>query len=114
MPGGEGRRGRRRNQRLDPRIGERRTKAIDQLLQNTRQAGGCTHGKQAGKQSRRKPPPAASVSARPHGHQKRPLHPPRRRKDEHDGERLPAQRLAGLEGKSVPLDELVEEGEQST
>jgi hypothetical protein len=89
-------RGRRREQtdRVDRRVGERRTRPVERLLQqHHREPGGRDRAARRDAGPRQQAPPGP-VEGGADDRDQRPLHPPRRGEQEHRGERRPADALA--------------------
>jgi hypothetical protein len=115
--GGEGRGGmtrgerrgvRKRDQRLDARIGERRAGALGEVLQPDREAFRDRRSSGGGDGGGREPAPGG-VAAAAGQREERPLDPPRRRDHEDHRKGAPVDSVQPFEGRSVQLGEVTEE-----
>jgi hypothetical protein len=109
MAGRERRRVRKRDERLDRRIGEWRSRALGQELHEHRDAFGDRRGPGGRERRRRERTSLRCVAAAARHREKRPLHPPGRSDDENRGKWAPVECVQPLEGIAVPLGQLTTE-----
>jgi hypothetical protein len=79
--------------RIERRIGERRAWPVERLLEDRDQERSRPDREQPGGEGARSAAPAGGITTGADGGDQRPLDPPRRSEEKHDGQRSPAQRL---------------------
>jgi hypothetical protein len=112
VTGRERRRRRNDPDRVERRVGERRARPVERLLQDRHQKRGGADGEQTRRERPRTTSPAGAVTAGADRGDQRPLHPPGRGQQEHDRQRLPSEHLEERGGRSIDRKESVEREHQ--
>lgn len=101
------------DQGVHRRIGERRPRAVGQLLQKHGQPFCCTCGERGEERGHRQHLPSDGVADSPDECDQRPLHPPDRRDEEELCEWTPAELVRQPDRGAVPLGELTKQFQQT-